>query len=154
MGVPASSILRSPTHNSNLTTSKITQRMERKEITVEEDEEQLIMRRLRNSVDELRRGYRALDYRMQRIKGKADQAKEDLEKIELLEEKVCIRGEPVPFRAYIPKEEVIKYRKDQKGGSRLIYKGCKLNNRSLHNFRPTVGHFIQTYDICYATKVV
>jgi hypothetical protein len=35
---------------------------------------------------------------------------------------VCICGEPVPFRAYIPKEEVIKYRKDQKDGGRLIYK--------------------------------
>ena len=41
----------------------------REDITAEEDEEQLIMRRLRNSVDELRRGYRALDYKMQRIKG-------------------------------------------------------------------------------------
>jgi hypothetical protein len=28
----------------------------------------------------------------------------------------------VPFRAYIPKEEVIMYRKDQKAGGRLIYK--------------------------------
>ena len=41
-------------------------------ITPEEDEEQMIMRRLRNSVDELKRGYRWLDYRMQRIKTKAD----------------------------------------------------------------------------------
>ncbi len=39
------------------------------DITAEEDEEQLIMRRLRNSVDELRRGYRSLDYKMQRIIG-------------------------------------------------------------------------------------
>ena len=28
----------------------------------------------------------------------------------------------MPFRAYIPQEEVIKYRKDQKTGGRLIYK--------------------------------
>jgi hypothetical protein len=35
---------------------------------------------------------------------------------------ICIRGEPVPFRAYIPKEEVIMYRKDQKAGGRLVYK--------------------------------
>merc|ERR1712198_73304 len=124
-----------------------------KELTVEEDEEQLIMRRLRNSVDQLRREYRALDYRMQRVKSKAENARNERERIELVEDKVCVRGEPIPFRAYIPKEEVIMYRKDQKCGGRLIYKGCKLNNRSLHNYRPTVGHFVQTYDICYATKV-
>merc|ERR1712002_462791 len=123
------------------------------EITAEEDEEQLIMRRLRNSMDELRRGYRALDYKMEKIKGKAEKAKDTRETIELYEEKVCIRGEPVPFRAYIPKEEVIQYRKDQKAGGRLIYKGCKLNNRSIHNFRPTIGQFVTTYDICYATRV-
>ena len=27
--------------------------------------------------------------------------------------KVSVRGEPIPFRAYIPKEEVIQYRKVQ-----------------------------------------
>merc|ERR1712228_49816 len=105
----------------------------------EEDEEQMLMRRLRNSVDSLKRDYRWLDYRMQRVVRKADQSKEGRMGIELNEEKVCVRGEPIPFRAYIPKEEVIKYKKDQKGGGRLIYKGCKLNNRSLHNFRPTIG---------------
>merc|ERR1712200_9281 len=129
-------------------------RMYKEGMTAEEDEEQLIMRRLRNSVDELKRGYRALDYKMQRVKGKAEQAKDTREGIELEEDKVCIRGEPVPFRAYIPQEEVIKYRKDQKTGGRLIYKGCKLNNRKMHNYRPTIGHFVATYDICYATKVV
>ena len=37
-------------------------------------------------------------------------------------------------------DEVIQYRKDQKaGGGRLVYKGVKLNNRTLHNFRPTLG---------------
>merc|ERR1712126_180305 len=123
-------------------------------LTAEQDEEQIIMRRLRNSVDELRRGYRALHYKMDKIKSKASQAKHTRETIELCEEKVCIRGEPAPFRAYIPKEEVINYRKDQKAGGRLIYKGCKLNNRSMHNFRPTLGQFVATYDICYATKVV
>merc|ERR1711994_908709 len=121
--------------------------------SAEEDEEQLIMRRLRNSLDELRRGYRALDYKMDKIKNKAGQAKDTREGIELHEDKACIRGEPVPFRAYIPKEEVIKYRKDQKCGGRLISKGCKLNNRVMHNFRPTVGQCIQVYDVVYATKV-
>jgi len=123
-------------------------------ITAEEDEEQLIMRRLRNSVDSLRREYRSLDYKMQKMKGKAEQAKHQRESIELREDKVCICGEPVPFRAYIPKEEVIKYRKDQKDGGRLIYKGCQLNNRSMHNFRPTLGHFIHTYNVVYSTKIV
>merc|ERR1712242_226994 len=125
----------------------------RESITAEEDEEQLIMRRLRNSVDSLKREYRSLDYKMQKVKDKAQQAKHQRESIELHEDKVCIRGEPVPFRAYIPKEEVIKYRKDQKCGGRLIYKGCKLNNRVMHNFRPTVGQCIQVYDVVYATKV-
>ena len=37
-------------------------------------------------------------------------------------------------------DEVIQYRKDQKaGGGRLVYKGVKLNNRTMHNFRPTLG---------------
>ena len=57
------------------------------EITAEEDEEQLIMRRLRNSVDELRRAFRLLDYRMQRVKGKAEQARDTRESIELNEDK-------------------------------------------------------------------
>ena len=34
------------------------------ERTVEEDEEQLVMRRLRNSVDDLRRGLRHLTYKV------------------------------------------------------------------------------------------
>jgi len=59
----------------------------REEITAEEDEEQLIMRRLRNSVDSLRREFRILDYKMQRVKGKAEEAKDTREKIELLEDK-------------------------------------------------------------------
>ena len=42
----------------------------------------------RNSVDELKRGFRALDYKMQRVKGKADQAKYARESIELQEDKV------------------------------------------------------------------
>merc|ERR1712140_50752 len=83
-------------------------------ITPEEDEEQMIMRRLRNSCDELKRGYRWLDYRMQRVKQKAEQSKEQRETIELPEEKVSVRGEPIPFKAYIPMDEVIQYRKDQK----------------------------------------
>merc|ERR1711893_399456 len=123
-------------------------------ITPEEDEEQMIMRRLRNSVDELKRGYRWLDYRMQRVKDKADKSKEHRENIELPEGKLSIRGEPIPFKAYIPMDEVIQYRKDQKsGGSRLIYKGVKLNNRTMHNFRPTIGQFVSTYNICFATRV-
>merc|ERR1712181_91499 len=121
---------------------------EPKVLTPEEDEEQLIMRRMRNSVDELRRGYR-----MQRVKTKANDSKDIREGIELFEEKVSIRGEPIPFRAYIPKEEVIRYRKDQKAGGRMIYKGCKLNNRSMHNFRPTIGQYTATYNIVYATRV-
>merc|ERR1712003_263899 len=123
-------------------------------ITPEEDEEQMIMRRLRNSCDELKRGYRWLDYRMQRVKQKADQSKEQRENIELPEEKVSVRGEPIPFKAYIPMDEVIQYRKDQKaGGGRLVYKGVKLNNRTMHNFRPTIGQFVSTYNICFATRV-
>ena len=40
-------------------------------------------------------------------------------------------------------DEVIQYRKEQKaGGGRLIYKGVKLNNRPMHNFRPTIGKHI------------
>ena len=72
------------------------------DISPEEDEEQMIMRRLRNSVDELKRGYRWLDYRMQRIKTKAEKSKEQRESIELPEDKLSIRGEPIPFKAYIP----------------------------------------------------
>ena len=36
----------------------------REEITSEEDEEQLVMRRLRNSVDDLQRGMRRLTYKV------------------------------------------------------------------------------------------
>ena len=44
-------------------------------------------------------------------------------------------------------DEVIQYRKDQKaGGGRLVYKGVKLNNRTMHNFRPTIGT-VNTYGI-------
>ena len=45
------------------------------------------------------------------------------------------------LQAYIPMDEVIQYRKDQKasGGGRMVYKGIKLNNRTMHNFRPTIG---------------
>ena len=97
-------------------------------ITPEEDEEQMIMRRLRNSVDELKRGYRWLDYRMQRIKTKADKAKEQRENIELPEDKLSVRGEPIPFKAFIPMDEVIQYRKDQKAGcGRLVYKVCSFS---------------------------
>merc|ERR1719510_825648 len=119
-------------------------------ISPEEDEEQMIMRRLRNSCDELR-----LDYRMQRVKQKADQSRENRETIELPEEKVSVRGEPIPFKAYIPMDEVIQYRKDQKasGGGRMVYKGIKLNNRTMHNFRPTIGQFVSTYNICFATRL-
>ena len=67
-------------------------------ISPEEDEEQMIMRRLRNSCDELRRGFRWLDYRMQRVKQKAEQSRENRENIELPEEKVSVRGEPIPFK--------------------------------------------------------
>merc|ERR1712038_335930 len=119
-------------------------------ISPEEDEEQMIMRRLRNSCDELRRGYRWLDYRKQ----KAEQSRENRENIELPEEKVSVRGEPIPFKAYIPMDEVIQYRKDQKAsGGRMVYKGIKLNNRTMHNFRPTIGQFVSTYNICFATRV-
>ena len=69
------------------------------EITVEEDEEQMIMRRLRNSVDELKRGYRWLDYRMQKVKDKADRAREERESIELKEEMISTRGEPIDWAA-------------------------------------------------------
>merc|ERR1712241_97075 len=61
-------------------------------ISPEEDEEQMIMRRLRNSCDELRRGFRWLDYRMQRVKQKAEQSRENRENIELPEEKSLSEG--------------------------------------------------------------
>lgn len=35
---------------------------------------------------------------MQRVKQKAEQSKENRENIELPEEKVSIRGEPIPFK--------------------------------------------------------
>ena len=38
---------------------------------------------------------------MQRVKQKADQSKEQRENIELPEEKVSVRGEPIPFKANI-----------------------------------------------------
>ena len=43
-------------------------------------------------------------------------------------------------------DEVIQYRKDQKasGGGRMVYKGIKLNNRTMHNFRPTIGKNISS----------
>lgn len=40
---------------------------------------------------------------MQRVKQKADQSKEQRENIELPEEKVSVRGEPIPFKASIKK---------------------------------------------------
>ena len=83
-------------------------------LTPEEDEEQLLMRRMRNSVDELKRGMRNLDYKMQRVKVKAEQAKEQREKIELHQGTVCMTGEPTPFKAFVPQ--------DQKAGGRLVYK--------------------------------
>merc|ERR1711892_1129819 len=90
-------------------------------LTPEEDEEQLVMRRMRNSVAELKREMRILDYKMQRVKVKANQQRE---KIELHEGTVCMTGEPSPFRAFIPQEEVVQ--------SRRVYKGCTINNRALH----------------------
>ena len=48
----------------------------------------MVVYHCRNSVDELKRGYRALDYKMQRVKGKAEQAKDTREGIELEEDKV------------------------------------------------------------------
>ena len=48
------------------------------------------------------------------------------------------------IQAYIPMDEVIQYRKDQKAsGGRMVYKGIKLNNRTMHNFRPTIGRRIE-----------
>merc|ERR1712060_281328 len=118
------------------------------ERTVEEDEEQLVMRRLRNSVDDLRRGLRHLTYKMEKVKVKAEKSREHREKIELLGGTISLAGEPTPFRAYVPQGEMIKYGQDSKSGSkapRLMYKGCKLNNRSLHNFRPIIGGYIATF---------
>merc|ERR1719431_2324255 len=100
-------------------------------ITAEEDEEQMIMRRLRNNVDELQRYQR--------------------ECIELMEEMVSIRGEPGNYLTDLPKEEETQPRKT--GDGRLVYKGCKLNNRVLNNFRPTIGQFVTTYGLCYASRV-
>ena len=96
---------------------------------------------------------------MEKVKVKAEKSREHREKIELLEGTISLAGEPTPFRAYVPQGEIIKYGQDAKSGSkapRLMYKvtllftfhshlpsshfqGCKLNNRSLHNFRPIIG---------------
>ena len=89
-------------------------------ITAEEDEEQMIMRRLRNSVDELQRGYRWLGYRMDRVKSKAEESRYQRERIELMEEMVSIRGEPGNYLTDIPKEEETKSKKI--GDGRLVYK--------------------------------
>merc|ERR1711915_1077212 len=97
----------------------------------------MIMRRLRNSVDELKRGYRWLDYRMQKVKDKAQR-----ESIELKEEMISTRGEPIDWAA--PTRKSMK--------TSIVYKGCRLNNRLLNNFRPTIGQFVVTYGLCYATK--
>jgi len=129
----------------------------REEMTSEEDEEQLVMRRLRNSVDDLQRGMRRLTYKMEKVRLKADKSKEAREKIELMEGTLSLAGEPTPFRAYVPQEEMIKYGPEGKNGAkaaRLMYKGCKLNNRSLHNFRPIIGGGnIATFGISYAKKI-
>merc|ERR1712002_377135 len=116
--------------------------LEPKTLSPEEDEEQIIMRRLRNSVDELKRGYRWLDYRMQKVKDKADRAMEQRESIELKEEMISTRGEPIAWAA--PTRKSVK--------TSIVYKGCRLNNRLLNNFRPTIGQFVVTYGLCYATK--
>merc|ERR550519_2375062 len=77
-------------------------------------------------------------------------SKENRESIELPEDKLFI----TPFKAYIPMEEVIQYRKEQKaGGGRLVYRGCKLDNLTMHNFRPTIGQAVSTYAITFVTKV-
>ena len=59
-----------------------------------------------------------------------------------------------PPQAYIPMDEVIQYRKDQKasGGGRMVYKGIKLNNRTMHNFRPTIGRRIE--ENCQAWQIL
>jgi len=127
------------------------------EISAEEDEEALIMRRLRNASDSLKRGLKGLEYKMERVRRKADQSRAIRQNIELCEGTISIAGEPSPFKAYIPQDEVIKYRKDQGGSSastgRLIYKSCQLNNRSLSLFRIGYGEFISTFGINYVTKI-
>merc|ERR1711936_246803 len=52
-------------------------------------------------------------------------SKENRESIELPEDKLFITGEITPFKAYIPMEE-----------------GCKLDNLTMHNFRPTIGQAV------------
>merc|ERR1712106_1244997 len=106
-------------------------------LTPEEDEEQLVMRRMRNSVAELKREMRILDYKMQRVKVKANQAKEQREKIELNEGTVCMTGEPSPFRAFIPQDEVVQSRRVYKVFiffkmliDLLTWQGCTINNRT------------------------
>merc|ERR1712241_1499417 len=123
------------------------------ERTAEEDEEQLVMRRLRNSVDDLKRGLRHLTYKMEKVKVKAEKSREHREKIEHLEGTISLAGEPTPFRAYVPQGEIIKYGRDGSKAPRLMCKGCKLNNRSLHNFRPIIGGYIATFGTSYATKI-
>merc|ERR1712241_363252 len=127
-----------------------------REMVTDASEEQLVMRRLRNSEDDLKRGLRHLTYKMEKVKWKAEKSREHREKIELLEGTISLAGEPTPFRAYVPQGEITKYGQDSKSGAkapRLMYKGCKLNNRSLHNFRPIIGGYIATFGISYATKI-
>ena len=96
---------------------------------------------------------------MERVRLKADQSRAIRQNIELCEGTISIAGEPSPFKAYVPQDEVIKYRQDQGGNSasagRLIYKvcdiftdiakmikllqSCRLNNRSLSLFRIGYG---------------
>ena len=62
---------------------------------------------------------------MEKVKMKAERSREDREKIELLEGTLSLAGEPTPFRAYVPQDEIIKYGQDGKSGAkapRLMYK--------------------------------
>merc|ERR1711942_539299 len=97
-------------------------------ITAEEDEEQMIMRRLRNSVDELQRGYRWLGYRMDRVMSKAEESRYQRERIELMEEMVSIRGEPGNYLTDIPKEEETKSKKTHQQGSGKCMTGCLMES--------------------------
>ena len=64
------------------------------------------------------------DAQMERVRGKADQCRHARECVELCDVSVLVAGEPSPFRAYIPQEEAVRYRRDQRTGAtgRMIYK--------------------------------
>ena len=61
---------------------------------------------------------------MERVRVKADQSRDKRQSIELCEENISIAGQPSPFKAFVPQDDVINYRDDKKScvSGRLEYK--------------------------------